>query len=202
MWACKKNTPTKETSKIKEPEISKTDTIFKNDIKVFNVSFDSLYVKNTEVINKLNNVISSSFNEHKVVNDEPTLKRRLEGYRSKSFAKILARDFENENFIKAINFNISFLSEKDVEFPRRIVIEEWSFKDAQTAKLCFDSFEDYKEKGIHLVAFNWIWILQKNKLFLISSLYCEPESKPMQLLKSELIKLIGEKYKSIEMSSR
>ena len=118
-----------------------------------------------------------------------------------TFKKILARDFKNENFTKAIQTSVSFLAPKREGTSGTIHVEEWHFTDERTAKSCFESLTSYAERTIHFKVINWIWVRQNSKLFLIFAIHFNVDSEPMQTVKRHLIDDLKEQgeYQVIQM---
>nr|MUH41287.1 hypothetical protein [Zobellia laminariae] len=177
------------------------DSVAETPIKVFNVQFDSVQTDAVEQLALLNESLSSLYKNADAIADEADVTRRLNNYKAKRFAGTLAQDFDNSDFTKATRLNVSFLT-KNEEHPKgNIKVEEWFFKDENSAKSCFQSLQNYREREIHFKFISWIWVQQNNKLFLVFSTDFVVDSEPMQTIKQHLIGMLKKQgeYNLIEM---
>ncbi len=182
--ACK----TKNKSEVKR-EKQKT-VASKGLIPVFTITYDSLYLSQKDQVSsfnkKIENICVNAAKEHKY-----SFKGILGWYQKKNFQKVLARDFENERFMEIKKLLFSSIKVKmGNNLSSEIVIEEWVFENEETAKSCFESFNNYEERTIYFKSINWIWFLKGNKLFLLFSLDEPVEKKAMQLLKQRLMSFL------------
>ncbi|CAM3330368.1 hypothetical protein [Zobellia roscoffensis] len=178
-----------------------SDSVSETPIKVFNVLFDSVQTDAVEQLTLLNESLSSLYKDAEAVADEEYVTRRLNNYKAKRFAGTLAQDFDNSDFTKATRLNVSFLTKNEENPKGNIKVEEWFFKDENTANSCFQSLQNYRKREIHFKFISWIWVQQKNKLFLIFSTDFVVDSKPMQTIKQHLIGMLKKQgeYNLIEM---
>ncbi|MBU2945432.1 hypothetical protein [Zobellia uliginosa] len=177
------------------------DSVAETPIKVFNVQFDSIQTDAAEQLALLNESLSGLYKDAAAIEDEAYVTRRLSNYKAKRFAGTLAQDFENNDFTKATQLNVSFLTQNQENPKENIKVEEWFFKDENTANSCFQSLQNYREREIHFKFISWIWVQQDNKLFLIFSTDFVVDSKPMQTIKQHLIGMLKKQgeYNLIEM---
>ncbi|CAZ94358.1 hypothetical protein [Zobellia galactanivorans] len=184
--ACKENTKQKPETHLKQ-SISKTDSVSRSPIKVFTIIHDSTSIGGMEQLTKLNKGLDQSFKENKDVLDEQWLKESLDSYERMGFKKVLARDFENNSFVKATQTHVSFLAPEREGTTGTINLEEWHFEDEATAISCFESLTTYREREIYYKVINWIFVRKKNKLFLIFGFHFNVDSEPMRTVKQHLI---------------
>ncbi|MFV0346609.1 MAG: hypothetical protein ACK5IQ_10245 [Bacteroidales bacterium] len=181
------------SSKVSVPKVSP--------IKVFNIVYDSTCIDTSGQLSLLNKNLDGLFRESKYTRSNDYMDGWMKEWKNKSFATLLARDFENDDFRKATQIYGSFLEKEQEEYSRYIRVEEWCFKDDNTAKSCFESFDNYQEREIHFKSIHWIWIELRNKLFFISTMDYMTSSEPMQTVKQHLINKLKEQgeYRIIEM---
>ncbi|WP_276166074.1 hypothetical protein [Zobellia alginiliquefaciens] len=198
---CSCKSANNKTKLIPEQLTVQSDSVSETPIKVFNVLFDSVQTDAVEQLTLLNESLSSLYKDAEAVEDEEYVTRRLNNYKAKRFAGTLAQDFDNSDFTKATRLNVSFLTKKEENPKGSIKVEEWFFKEENTAKSCFQSLQNYREREIHFKFISWIWVQQNNKLFLIFSTDFVVDSEPMQTIKQHLIGMLKKQgeYNSIEM---
>lgn len=200
LWGCKEDTKqvTKQTT---EHLTLKKDSVPKSPIRVFSIVHDSTYVNDHERLTELNVSLNKSYKEDKHVQDGEYLTETLESYKQKRFAKHLAKEFENDNFTGATQTNVTFLAHEGGERTGNIRVAEWYFKEEATAQSCFENLPSHLEKSIRYKFISWIWVQQKNRLFLISTMNYNVETEPMQTVKQHLIDVLKKygDYKLFEM---
>lgn len=200
LWACKKKSYNDTHSIPKEIVLSNDSISNPPSIKVFHIIYDKNHFNTSGQLALLNKSLTTLFNTSKHVKDKENLKERLNSYKRRETAQVLAKDFENNAFTKATQIDVSFLSYQQ-KFSGDIKIEEWHFREENEAKSCFNTFNNYWEREIHFKSINWIWLQQKNKLFFISTIDYRTNSKPMQTIKQHLIDILKKQgeYSIIEM---
>ncbi len=200
LYSCKKNNSPKNTKK-QESLTVKNDSIPKKPIKIYNIVFDSVYTNQTEKLTSLINSLDKSYREYTFINNEQSLKNEIKMYKLKQFQKTLAKDFDNDNFERTTQIDFSFLKKEQKDRFGGIRVEEWYFENEDTAESCFKSLINYEEREIHFKTINWIWVQQKNKMFLISTTDYTVDSEPMQSIKQHLVNILKKqgKYNLIEM---
>lgn len=201
---CKGNT--NQSKELISDEVSLKSTEKKSDsirpIKIYNIVHDSNQNNNSEQLSLFIENLDNSYKDESLIKDEEYINRRLKSYQSKRFAKSLMNDFDNENFTKTTQINVSFLTKEQPEIQGGIRVEEWFFKDEATAISCIKSLNSYREREIHFKFISWIWIQQKNKLFFVFTTDFMVDSEPMQTIKLHLLDVIKkgeEDYDIIEM---
>lgn len=116
----------------------------------------------------------------------------------KVFLKGLASDFDNPTFLQVKNlkkFSVLSLRENQEYNDLCISIEEFDFATTQEALSVFTSLKDYQSKEIHFATINWIWLLQENSLYRVSSDNHTVTSVEMQSIKNHLKTLLERKDK-------
>ena len=198
---CSCKSANNQSKLIPEQSTVQNDSVTQTPIKVFTVLFDSVQTDAVEQLTQLNERLNRAYKDAGDIKGEEYIERRLNNYKAKRFAGTLAQDFENTDFTKATRLNVSFLTKNEENPNGNIKVEEWFFKDENTANSCFQSLQNYKGREIHFKFISWIWVQQNNKLFLIFSTDFVVDSKPMQTIKQGLIDLVKErgKYNLIEM---
>lgn len=180
-------------------KLNQVDT--KNDestIPIYEVVFDSSKEISGHILKDVLPTISKSFDAYPYTSSSNELKEKIENLEAKRFLISLAKDFDNKTFesVKAIDFvNVSPNDSKN----ESIQIEQWSFENKGIATSCFESLTSFKEREIHFMTVNWIWLQQEDKILLISSANYGVNSKEMQIIKkaiAEEIKKSGT-FKSI-----
>ncbi len=178
-------------------------TAIKNDsiqpIKIFNIVYDSVQEYDSGQLPLLLKNLDFSFKDYSLVKDQEYIDSRLHAYQDRRFAKSLMSDFDNENFTKTSYINVAFLTEKQSKINRNIRVEEWFFNEEATAISCLESLKSYREREIHFKFISWIWVRQKNKLFLIFTTDYMVDSKPMQTVKSHLLATINKVEKEYDI---
>ncbi len=86
----------------------KSDSI--RPIKIYNIVHDNNQKNNSEQLSLFIKNLESSYKDQSLIKDEEYINRRLKSYQSKRFAKSLMNDFDNENFTKTTQINVSFLT--------------------------------------------------------------------------------------------
>ncbi len=188
-----KETSSKNTEK-------KRDSI--RPIKIYNILYDSIQNNDSEQLSSFNESLKNLYKDASLIKDAEYINRRLKDYQSKRFAKSLSNDFDNNNFTKTTQINVSFLIKEQQKIPGDIRVEEWYFKDKAAAISCIKSLNSYREREIHFNFISWIWIRQKNKLFFVFTTDFMVDSEPMQTIKLHLLDIIkkeGKEYDIIEM---
>ncbi len=200
LYSCKENSNHKKTQK-QESLTFKNDSVSKSFIKVFSIVFDSIYTNDSRQLTLLNSSLRGLYKEDSFIHSKENLQRQINDYKSKKFEESLAKDFNNNAFTKATQINVSFLTKEQQDVLGNIRVEEWFFKDEKTAESCFKSLASYGEREIHFKTINWIWVQQKNKIFLISTADYAVDSEPMQSIKQHLINILKQQgeYNIIEM---
>ncbi|WP_400073777.1 hypothetical protein [Zobellia russellii] len=198
---CSCKSANNQSKLIPEQSTVQNDSVTETPIKVFTVLFDSVQTDAVEQLTQLNERLNRAYKDAGDIKGEEYIERRLNNYKTKRFAGTLAQDFDNSDFTKATQLNVSFLTKNEENPNGNIKVEEWFFKDENTASSCFQSLQNYREREIHFQFISWIWVQQNNKLFLIFSTDFVVDSKPMQTIKQNLIDLVKErgKYNLIEM---
>ena len=199
-WACKENGD--QNSKTEpEPTSIKNDSALTPQIKVFTIVHDSTSINDTEQLTELINGLDKSYKEDKHIQDEEFITESLDSYKRRKFAKHLAKELENESFTKAIQTNVSFLVAEHDGRSGSIKVEEWIFKEESTAISCFESLPRHLERSIRYKFISWIWVRQKNKLFLVFTMDYNVDSEPMQTTKQYLTNFLKEngEYEVFEM---
>ncbi|WP_289039937.1 hypothetical protein [uncultured Zobellia sp.] len=198
---CSCKSANNQSKLIPEQSTVQNDSVTETPIKVFTVLFDSVQTDAVEQLTQLNERLNRAYKDAGDIKGEEYIERRLNNYKAKRFAGTLAQDFDNSDFTKATQLNVSFLTKNEENPNGNIKVEEWFFKDEDTANSCFQSLQNYREREIHFQFISWIWVQQNNKLFLIFSTDFVVDSKPMQTIKQNLIDLVKErgKYNLIEM---
>ncbi len=184
--ACK----TKETAGEKKgsspPFLPKKQLTSKDLIPIFTITHDSLYSNQKDQISSFNNKIEDICVNVPKKTDSEDFSDLIHWHKVKTFQKVLARDFGNENFKQIKKLYLSFVKVKmGNTLSSEIDIQEWVFKNKKTAKSCFESF-DGKARNIHFKVTNWIWFLKGNTIFLLYSFDEPVDKKPMQILKKRL----------------
>jgi hypothetical protein len=199
LWGCNKKNNSDKNSISKKVVLS-NDSLPKTSIKVFRIVYDSTYLSISEKLPKLNKSLTNQFKESKYVKDKEYINEWIQNCKDKDFAKVLAKDFENYDFTKTTQIDVSFLTYQQ-KYLGEVKIEEWSFREEYVAISCINAFKNYWEREIHFKSINWIWIQQKNKLFFISTIDYRTSSKPMQTIKQNLINILKKQgeYNIIEM---
>ncbi len=178
----------------------KSDSI--RPIKIYNIIHDNNQNNNSEQLSLFIENLGSSYKDESLIKDEEYINRRLKSYQSKRFAKTLMNDFDNENFTKTTQINVTFLTKEQSKIRGNIRVEEWFFEDEEKAVSCIKSLNSYREREIHFKFISWIWVQQKNKLFFVFTTDFMVDSEPMQTIKLHLLGIIkkGEDdYNIIEM---
>ncbi|WP_452231745.1 hypothetical protein [Lacinutrix sp. MEBiC02595] len=109
-------------------------------------------------------------------------------YDSKSFLKMLARDFKNDDFLDISTRYYSFVVPNNNLESHYIAVEEWQYPTTQKAKSVFESLKTYRDREIKFKTINWIWVHQKEKIYLIFSTAFMVKESAMQNIKTEIIK--------------
>lgn len=197
---CKENKDQNTKSQIKQ-STSSTDSVTRLPIKVFTIVHESTSVADQERFTELINSLDKTYIEDKVVQDEQRLDERLNIYKRKEFKKVLTRNFDNDNFTKALQTNVAFLKCQHETMPASLRVEEWIFKDESIAKSCVESLTTHKERTIYFKAISWILVQQKNKIYLIFALDYNVDDEPMQTVKQHLIDNMEEQgaYQVVEI---
>ena len=198
-WGCKENNSQNGKTPITETEL-KTDSVFRQPIEVFSIVHDSTFNGDTEQLTELLNGLDKSYEENKDLIEETYFEGYLDSYKRKGFLKMLARDFENDSFVNVTQTSVSFLTCEEGDRLVNLRIIEWNFDKESTAKSCFDSLTTYSNRDIYFKVISWIWIQQKNKLFLVFTTDSMVDSEPMQNAKRHLIDNLKERgeYRTVE----
>ncbi|MCV6631235.1 MAG: hypothetical protein OIF50_15395 [Flavobacteriaceae bacterium] len=178
----KKNTL--QTNKISVKD--SVETIVEEPIQTFSITFSQLEPKVSKEFLEWNAVLSSSFEDDTKNSHAKDVERSIKHLEKNSFMAKLSSDFKNSNFSKAKIMSVSFLKHQY----ENIRLMEWVFDSEKEPISCIKSLNNYKEVTIHFKVFNWIWIQQKNKLYLIAANNYRPSDKPMQEIKNQLISII------------
>lgn len=199
-FACKKNTSKNPVQPSNKPivQINSTENDTIKPIKIYSILIDSANAKFSKEFLFLSEKLSKPFKDDSKTKNPHDFQLELKYMEENVFAKKLAEDFKNTNFIKVKNILISFLK-KDKH--TSISLEEWQFESEKEATSCMNSLKKYESVTIHFKAFNWIWIQQKNKLYLVSSIQDRPFTEPMQTVKQNLIDILKKQgeYSIIEI---
>ena len=198
---CSCKSANNQSKLIPEQSTVQNDSVTQTPIKVFTVLFDSVQTDAVEQLTQLNERLNRAYKDAGDIKGEEYIERRLNNYKAKRFAGTLAQDFENTDFTKATRLNVSFLTKNEENPNGNIKVEEWFFKDENTANSCFQSLQNYKGREIHFKFISWIWVQQNNKLFLIFSTDFVVDSNPMQTIKNHLIGMLKKQgeFNLIEM---
>ncbi|WP_452220834.1 hypothetical protein [Lacinutrix salivirga] len=140
------------------------------------------------------------FTDYPFTNDPNQLSDTKEIYDEKLFLESLAEDFKNKDFLEVSSINYAFVLPKENTNSSYISIEEWHFKTPQQAESAFESLKNFKETEIHFKTINWIWVHQKDKLFLIYSTDYKVSNPIMQTIKQQIIDVVAVSgaYKTIQ----
>ncbi|MDO6819489.1 hypothetical protein [Zobellia sp. 1_MG-2023] len=198
---CSCKSANNQSKLIPEQSTVQNDSVTETPIKVFTVLFDSVQTDAVEQLTQLNERLNRAYKDAGDIKGEEYIERRLNNYKAKRFAGTLAQDFDNRDFTKATRLNVSFLTKNEENPNGNIKVEEWFFKDEDTANSCFQSLQNYREREIHFKFISWIWVQQNNKLFLVFSTDFVVDSNPMQTIKHHLIGMLKKQgeFNLIEM---
>ncbi|MBU3024691.1 hypothetical protein [Zobellia galactanivorans] len=196
-----KESKNQNTEQITNRLEQKKDSVSEPPIKIIGVVFDSIYKNPSVQLNTINESLNELYKEAKKINNKEYLDRRINDIKLKRFAKSLAKQFDNDDFTRATQINASFLTKKEQKNPGDVRIEEWYFKDENTAKSCFESLIEYEERELYFNFISWIWVQQNNKLFLIFTTEFNVDEEPMQTVKRHLTDVLSKQgeYGIIEM---
>ncbi|WP_417786543.1 hypothetical protein [Tenacibaculum sp.] len=170
----------KSTSLVGQKNDNKYYTVF-SELKEDSSSLDELYKK-----------LKDDFNLCKVTESQEIVYKKY----PKVFLEELAKNFENNAFLKVKNLKIlSVLSlkEKQEYNDLCVSIEEWDFGKKNEAYLVFNSLKEYLEKEIKFNTINWIWLIYENHLYRISSDNYSITDVEMIRIKENLIALLKRK---------
>ena len=202
-FACKKNISKNTVQTNNKPivQIDSTDNLVRDSIEIFIIGLGNTKPKISKELLTLNENLSKSFKDYSKITTTGILKGYLTDIKEKELPKVLEMDLENPNFTKAKNMQVSFLSKKQEDQQGLITLEQWQFESEKEAISCIDSFKNYKGQTIHYMSTNWIWVQQKNKLYLISTIEFRPSAEPMQTIKQNLIDILKKQgeFNIIEM---
>lgn len=156
-----------------------------SEIPIFQVVFDSSKMTSPVVLQEILLDLENSFEKYTFKSTSNEQKEKIENIEAQRFQETLSADFDNDLFKSMGAIDFVCVSPKEKEF-NSIQIEQWRFESETIADSCFESLTHFQEKEIHFMTVNWIWLKQKNNLFLISSLNNNVLSDDMQKVKGIL----------------
>lgn len=184
---CKKNVNTEVPAEEIKPKETITNKI-EDTIPVYRASFSQM--ETTELVSSITNNIQSDFVAYPFNKDGNELEETKTIYRSKGFLKTLASDFKNEDFLAVASINYALVVPKTNTKSDYISIQQWQYTDTEKAKSAFESLKNYKEAEIHFKTINWIWVYQKDTIYLVFARNFMVTDVEMQSIKNAILKTI------------